>query len=151
VLAMGGDRKAAQRILAQDLSPDQVNQALSIFTAASAPSGPVPVIGATPPPSAAKPGGLANGEPAGAGSPDAAVMVQLSSSTSSDAAAAEWLRLQKHLPDLLADRRPIVVRSETAGRVLWGVRTAGFAGLAEATAFCGAVKERGTSCYVIGS
>jgi Flp pilus assembly protein TadD len=79
VLAMGGDRSQAQRILAQDLSPEQVNQALSIFTAASAPSGTVPAIGA-PAPLSATPAnnspihgsavrGSATGEPAGGGSP----------------------------------------------------------------------------------
>jgi Flp pilus assembly protein TadD len=39
VLAMGGDRTGAQTILAKDLAPDEVNQALSIFSAASAPTG----------------------------------------------------------------------------------------------------------------
>jgi Flp pilus assembly protein TadD len=163
VLAMGGDRNQAQRILAQDLSPDQVDQALAIFTAASTPSGPVPAIGAPPPLSAGgsasgdlASGGLASGDsasddPTRDGPPSADLMVQLSSTTSSHAAAAEWRRIEKRMPDLLADRQPIVVRSETAGRVLWGVRTAGFAGLGEAKAFCGAVKARGASCYVIGS
>jgi hypothetical protein len=163
VLAMGGDRSQAQRILAQDLSPDQVDQALAIFTAASTPSGPVPAIGAPPPLSAGgsasgdlASGSLASGDsasddPTRDGPPSADLMVQLSSTTSSQAAAAEWRRIEKRMPDLLADRQPIVVRSETAGRVLWGVRTAGFAGLGEAKEFCGAVKARGASCYVIGS
>jgi hypothetical protein len=77
--------------------------------------------------------------------------VQLSSTTSSDAAAAEWRRIQKRMPDLLANRQPIMFRSENAGGVRWGVRTAGFAGLEEAKGFCQAVSTRGFTCYVIGS
>jgi Flp pilus assembly protein TadD len=42
VLAMSGDRNGAQRILSQSLPPDQVEQAIAIFTAASAPSASTP-------------------------------------------------------------------------------------------------------------
>jgi cell division septation protein DedD len=79
------------------------------------------------------------------------VLVQLSSAHSSDAAAAEWRRIQKRLPDLLADRRPVMFQSENAGGALWGIRTAGFAGLKDAKDFCQEIAARGLSCYVVGS
>jgi cell division septation protein DedD len=78
-------------------------------------------------------------------------MVQLGSLVSSDAAAAVRHRIQKQMPDLLADRQPIAVPSENTRGAHWNVRTAGFAGTGEARDFCQAVKARGLSCYVIGS
>jgi len=176
VLAMGGDRSEAERILAQDLPPDQVNQALSIFAAANPPSGVVRTNDAPPGPPVASPNGSASAGPANAapataapadtapanvdhatavsanaGPAGAGPMVQLGSLVSSDAAAAEWQRMQKQMPDLLADRQPIVVQSDNTRGAHWNVRTAGFAGTGEARDFCQAVKARGLACYVIGS
>jgi hypothetical protein len=171
VLATGGDRSEAERILAQDLPPDQVNQALSIFAAANPPSSVARTIDAPSAPPVASPNNSASAAQANAAPADTAAanadpvsavstsagpagarpMVQLGSLVSSDSAAAEWHRMQKQMPGLLADRRPIVVQSENTRGARWNVRTAGFAGTGEARDFCQAVKARGLSCYVIGS
>ena len=152
VLATGGDRSEAERILAQDLPPEQVNQALSIFTAADPPSSVARTIDApSAPPATRSPNNSASADQANAAPAGARPMVQLGSLVSSDSAAAEWHRMQKQMPDLLADRRPIVVQSENTRGARWNVRTAGFAGTGEARDFCQAVKARGLSCYVIGS
>jgi hypothetical protein len=79
-------------------------------------------------------------------------LAQLATVASSDAAASEWRRMQKHFPDLLEGRKPILTESESdAGRVHWNVRTAGFAGAGQAKEFCQAAKTHGLSCFVIGS
>jgi Flp pilus assembly protein TadD len=79
-------------------------------------------------------------------------VVQLATVTSNDAAASEWRRMQKHFPDLLEGRQPLLTESESgAGRVRWNVRTAGFAGTEQAKAYCQAVKAHGLTCFVIGS
>ena len=57
VLAMGGDRDEAQTILAKDLAPEEVNQALSIFSAAASPTG--AAVGRTAP-SALAPSAMAS-------------------------------------------------------------------------------------------
>jgi Flp pilus assembly protein TadD len=48
VLAMGGDRDEAQTILAKDLAPDEVNQALSMYSAAASTNGAAPGRAAAP-------------------------------------------------------------------------------------------------------
>ncbi len=73
-------------------------------------------------------------------------MVQLAAVDSEAAAAAEWQRLQKKAPDLLADRRPVVQRAEHDGKPVWRIRTGGFADIAEATAFCARVRAKGAGC-----
>ncbi len=235
VLAMAGNRSEAEQILAQDLPPDQVSQALAIFTAASAPAGLASAIDAPPAkpatrgagldtgssaagsePSASAsgdatsgssapggsapggaapigsgatasvatvsaasvsaasestaggsvasapdaggpatdgsvPGALANDNAPTGGQPSNGYVAQLSSTVSNEAAAADWRRLQKRMPDLLANRQPILVQSTNAGRMPWRVRTGGFAGAKDANEFCSAVQAQGVTCYVIRS
>jgi Flp pilus assembly protein TadD len=141
VLAMGGDRSAAQRILAEDLPPNEVDKALSIFIAATAPSTTAHAVGGVSASAIARP----NSAPAGG------LMVELSSEVSSAAAEAAWTRLRQQMPDLLADRQPILLRSENAGLVVWRLRTAGFTGAQDAEGFCRAAKARGVGCVVTGA
>jgi Flp pilus assembly protein TadD len=163
VLAMGGDRGGAQQILARDLSPDEVNQALSIFTTASAPAGAARALEAGP---AAAAGNAAVGDAAVGNAPvgkdplgnvppgdtlPGNTAVQLSSQRSSAAAEAAWQRLRQQIPDLVADRQPILVRAENGGQVLWRLRTAGFVSSAQAEMFCRAVRARGLECSLAAS
>ena len=55
------------------------------------------------------------------------------------------------MPDLLADRQPVIFQSDSTGGMSWGVRTGGFADLGAAKGFCQTVSARGLTCYVIGS
>ncbi len=239
VLAMGGDRSGAQSILAQDLPPEQVDQAIAIFTAASPTSGAVHPAGTGPGASAMQAGGATSGGPAAGSSagvasasaaptsvipvsaaptsaplasaaptsaapasaastnvavasaapvsaapvsptpasaaPPASVavatadpvaadpavaapvtarpasgsaMVQLSTTATRDAADADWRRIQHHLPDLLAQHQPVFAQTENGGNERWGVRTGGFPGMDEAKAFCNTIKTRGFGCFV---
>ena len=78
-------------------------------------------------------------------------MVQLSTTATRDAAKADWRRIQHHLSDLLADRQPAFVQTDTEGNQRWGVRTGGFDGYAAARDFCDTIKARGFGCFVTGS
>lgn len=76
------------------------------------------------------------------------VQVQLAAVASEDAAQAEWQRLSKRLPDLLGSRKPAVTKIEREGKPLWRVRTGGFADIADATAFCERVRQKGAGCSI---
>jgi hypothetical protein len=75
-------------------------------------------------------------------------MVQLAALTSEDAARNEWEKLARRMPDLLNGRRPMISRIEHDGHTFWRVRTAGFADLAQARAFCEHVRQKGGGCSV---
>jgi len=96
-------------------------------------------------------GGPVSGGPVSGGQVSGGPMVQLSSMPSSDGAAAAWQALQQRLPDLLADRQPVIIRAENAAGTHWRVRTAGFPGQQAANGFCSAVKAHGLDCFVTGS
>jgi hypothetical protein len=151
VLAMAGDRGEAQSILAKDLPPEEVDRALAIFlTATTSPAAAHPVDAAAVAMTVPEAGTPPSGSPSG-GSATGSLMVELSRQATSAAAEAAWLRLQHQMPDLMAGRQPILLRSDSAGRVQWRVRAAGFAGPQQAEAFCRAVEARGSTCAVTGS
>lgn len=77
-----------------------------------------------------------------------ATMVQLAAVGSEQAAQGEWQRLAKRMPDLLGDRRPVVQRADHDGRVIWRLRTGGFADIADATGFCARVRSKGGACSI---
>jgi Flp pilus assembly protein TadD len=91
-------------------------------------------------------GGLADG-----GTQAGGPMVQLASMATNGGASAVLQELLRQVPDLLAERQPVVLRTENALGVHWAVRTAGFVGRDAAKGFCSSVKARGLDCYVIGS
>jgi hypothetical protein len=76
------------------------------------------------------------------------IQVQLAAVPSEQAAAAEWERLRRRMPDLLGNQRLIVSRGERDGQPFFRVRTGGFADNAQARAFCDQVRQRGGSCFV---
>lgn len=140
VLAMGGDRDGAQRILSQDMSPEQANKAVAIFTAASEPVGqPLTADMSSPnkPPQAPLPAGR--------------FMVQLGMGESSTALQADWNVMRTRLPELLGDRQPTITQADRNGHVIWRLQTGTFGNAADAAAFCTALKSKGDACFVTRS
>ncbi len=117
-----------------------------------APLAPAPAIIAPPlstPPATAAPTAAAA---APAQQPVAnGALVQLGSLDSEQAAMTEWQRLAHRMPDLLSSRRPEVSKAEHAGRTYFRLRTGGFSDIAQATAFCGQIRAKGTVCTLARS
>ena len=76
------------------------------------------------------------------------ISVQLAAVRSQGAAQAEWVALQRRLPDLLGGRQAVFPKTERDGKTFWRVRTAGFSDVAEARGFCERVRAKGAACAV---
>jgi hypothetical protein len=74
--------------------------------------------------------------------------VQLAAVDSEEAAKSEWDRLARRMPELLGGHRPLVVRAEHDGHVIWRLRTGGFGDTGAASAFCEQVRAKGGGCAV---
>ncbi len=74
--------------------------------------------------------------------------VQLGAFGSEAAATAEWQRLQKRVPALLADRAPAITTVERNGQMFWRLRTAGFWDQSNAQDFCSQVRPQKAKCLV---
>jgi Flp pilus assembly protein TadD len=134
VLAMGGDRTAAEQILSKDLPPNEVQQALSGYDASrSNPAGALLAAGGTPAETAVSLPLLAANR----------ISVRIGDAARSrDAASGEWHRLQQILPNLFGARQLTILR--TGGG--WQLHAEGFASAVEADAFCDQVRAAGTTC-----
>jgi Flp pilus assembly protein TadD len=140
VLAMGGDREGAERILSRDMSPEQANKAVSIFMAASAPTG-----------QSLAPDMSSPAQHSQTSRPSDSFMVQLASGVSSAVLEADWNVLRTRLPQLLGDRQPTITQAERNGHVIWRLQTGTFGNASEAAAFCGELKSMGGDCFVTRS
>jgi Flp pilus assembly protein TadD len=73
--------------------------------------------------------------------------VQVASLTSEGGALFEWHRLQRRLPEFLANRGPTITPAEARGRTYWRLRTFGFAGSVEAKEMCQQLRRTGLFCW----
>ena len=78
----------------------------------------------------------------------AGTQVQLAAVETEAGARGEWQRLARKYPDMLGSRQLAVQKTEANGKVMWRVRTGGFADIAEATSFCGKLKAKGAGCSI---
>ena len=140
VLMMAGDRAAAARILSADLSPAEVQQALAAYASARTGAAPTPLVAGT----------ASGGPETPATAPGSAsvtrVDVQLAATPTEDAARAEWRRLLKRMPALLAGKQPIFIKVAHGDSTFWRLRVGGFAGLPQAAAFCQKLHAAGAAC-----
>lgn len=77
-----------------------------------------------------------------------AVVARIGAAASEAKAMAQWRRLQKRLPGLLAGRAPILQKAEHR-RAPWQLAAGGFAGAEEAENFCKELRAKGAACRVV--
>lgn len=76
-------------------------------------------------------------------------MVQLAAAGSAQRAVAEWRRLRQRAPKLTDGHLPAVIEAEVNGQQVWRLRAAGFADVAEASAFCTGIRAVKADCWVV--
>jgi hypothetical protein len=57
--------------------------------------------------------------------------------------------LRQHAPRLTDGHQPAVIEAEVNGHQVWRLRTAGFADMAEASAFCSDIRAEKSDCWVV--
>jgi len=77
------------------------------------------------------------------------LVVQLAAADSAQRAEAEWRRLRQHAPTLTNGHLPAVSEAEVNGQHVWRLRAAGFADVAEASAFCTGIRAVKANCWVV--
>lgn len=83
--------------------------------------------------------------PSDAGRP----LVQLAAAPSRQGAEAEWRRLRQQAPTLTDGHLPAINEAEVNGQHVWRLRAAGFADVAEASAFCSGIRAVKAGCWVV--
>ncbi len=136
------------------LAPDTQTPDMSAFQPPPPPP-PAPAAPASAPAAAASasPPALAPAAPAAPAAPvtpvsDGKVQVQLAAAVDPAGARTAWAQLNGKMPALLAGRTPLYSHAKVAGVEFWRVRLAGFADIAAARQFCGAVRAQGGACTV---
>ena len=143
-----GNRRYGLAPAAEAPAPLALRAQLGAGRPASELSEPAPVAAApTPQVVTASPAAAVAPAPRPAPPPSGAA-VQLAAVASEDVAKQEWQRLSKRMPDLLGDRAPVIQRLERDGRIIWRLRTGGFADTAEATSFCVRLRAKGLACTI---
>ena len=77
---------------------------------------------------------------------DGRLAVQLAALDSHKAAQTEWLRLRHSHPALFSGRVPDVEQADLGGRLVYRLRTHGFASVADADAFCAQARAQRVAC-----
>ena len=76
------------------------------------------------------------------------IAVQLAAFDSPSAAEQDWGHLAVKMPELLAMKKPDVIRAQLAGRPVWRLRTGSFPTLADAANFCNRMRSHGGDCSI---
>ena len=76
-------------------------------------------------------------------------MVQLAAAGSEQRAEAEWRRLRQQVRTLTEGHLPAVSEADVNGQHVWRLRAAGFADVAEASAFCAGIRAAKANCWVV--
>ena len=76
-------------------------------------------------------------------------LAQIGAFDSPDVARKEWARLEGVLGDYLMDKRRVIQRASSGGRIFYRLRAEGFADLSEARSFCAAFNARGVDCIPV--
>ena len=74
--------------------------------------------------------------------------VQLAALNSQQAANQAWETLVARMPNLLANRTPIIQKALVKGHVFWRLRVAGFASDQAAKQFCATIRAEGAACEI---
>lgn len=165
-LAPEPERPALDRLRAQIAPPPEViapvaPTAVEPDLASTQAAGPVPgaavansaadappAVPEEPPPAAPSAAAATSFAPV----PQGRIQVQLGALVSEELARAEWERLTRRMPELLAAFRPQILRFDRGEGVppMWRLRIGGFADAATARSFCEQARDRGAACAVIG-
>jgi hypothetical protein len=74
--------------------------------------------------------------------------VQLAATASQADAEKKWSEFLGKMPNLVGSKKPIFVPAVVGGQNIWRLRLGGFAGKADAAAFCAQVVAAGGACTV---
>jgi hypothetical protein len=77
------------------------------------------------------------------------LMVQLTAAGSEERADAEWRRLRREARELTEGHPPAISEADVNGQHVWRLRAAGFADVAEASAFCTGIRAVKANCWVV--
>jgi len=84
----------------------------------------------------------------GVAKPDVPTDVQLAATPDEPSAASTWSSLQKKYPDLLADKKPVIIPAVVNGQSVWRLRISGFPSAEAAKSFCDQLTAKGAQCAV---
>ena len=76
-------------------------------------------------------------------------LVQLGAFASEEIARAEWGKLQTKFGDYLGDKKRVIQKANSGGRVFYRLRAMGFADLSDARRLCSALKAENADCIPV--
>ena len=101
-----------------------------------------------PAPAAAAPAPQSSAATPSAAAPGAPADVQLAATPDEAGAASTWAALQKKCPDLLGDKKPMIIPAVVKGQSVWRLRVSGFPNTDAAKSFCAQLTAKGAQCAV---
>ncbi len=147
--------QGAPQLAPQSQAPDvaQLDQAAGLNQPPPAPPAAAPAATAQPAagqpaPAQAASAPQASATSASAAKPDVPTDVQLAAAPDELSAASTWASLQKKYPDLLADKKPVIIPAVVNGQSVWRLRVSGFPSADAAKSFCDQLTAKGAQCAV---